>query len=454
MRHDDGVTRRPSGPDPDPRGGVRAVGAGVVGIGRRAAGRVKGAANADGADRSGLATLLGVHALQAAGDALVAVALASTAFFQVSADAARGKIALYLLLTLLPFSLLVPVAGPLLDKFPHGRRYVLAVTAGGRGLVAWTLAGSIAGLALYPQALAILVLARAYGVARSAAVVRVRPPALGLVASNARLNVAAVASGGLAAAVGFAIASTLGTAWVLRLATVLFLAAGVVALRLPDRVDDARVAVPAVRFSIVGAPPAIRRSLVATIALRADVGLLTLGLAVLFKSGDVSTLLVALVLGGAVGGGLIGTLLASRLPAERTARITAAALLAPAAVCPIAVITGSGLMMAFAVLSVGMGASLGKYALDAALQGHVSPTETGSAFAQSETGLQLGWALGGSLGLLLSLLDGTGLGYRGAVGAVFVVATLLPLVGLVVGRRWAGPVRRTHVVAPPKIIEG
>lgn len=443
MRHDVRVTQ--DGPLPDAedrRSGLRGAGAGALGLGRRAADRVKDAANADGADRSGLATLLGVHALQAAGDALVAVALASTAFFQVSADAARGKIALYLLLTLLPFSLLVPVAGPLLDRFPHGRRYVLAATAGGRGLVAWTLAGSMAGLALYPQALAILILARAYGVARSAAVVRVRPPALGLVASNARLNVASVAGGGTAAAVGFAIASTpLGTPWVLRLATVLFSAAGVLALRLPDHVDDARTSVPATRFSLAGAPAEIRRSLVATVALRADVGLLTLGLAVLFKSGGVSSVVVALVLGGAVGGGLTGTVLASRLPPKRTARITAAALLAPAAACPVAVVTGSGLIQALAVLSVGMGASLGKYALDAALQGHVSATETGSAFAQSETGLQLGWALGGGLGLLLSLLDATALGYRGAVGSVFVVATLLPLVGLAVARRWAGPPR-------------
>ncbi len=445
---------------PDLRAGVRAAGAGAFALSRRSvhglARRVKVAANADGADRSGLATLLGIHALQAAGDALVAVALASTAFFQVSADAARGKIALYLLLTLLPFSLLVPVAGPLLDKFPHGRRYVLALTAGGRGLVAWTLAGSIAGLALYPQALAILVLARAYGVARSAAVVRVRPPALGLVASNARLNVASVAGGGAAAAVGFLIATTLGTPWVLRLATFVFLAAAVVALRLPDRVDDARAAagVATEPFAMGSAPPAIRRSLVATIALRADVGLLTLGLAVLFKSGSASTLLVALVLGGAVGGGLIGTALASRLSPERTARITAGALLAPVLACPLAVVTGSAVMQALAVLSVGMGASLGKYALDAALQGHVSATQTGSAFARSETGLQLGWALGGSLGLLLSLLDGTALGYRGAVAAVFVVATVLPLVGLVAGRRWAGPVRRATAVPAPKVIEG
>ena len=406
---------------------------------RRAAKRVHLAANADGADRSGLAALLATHALQAAGDALVAVALATTTFFAVSAEAARGKIALYLLLTLLPFSLLVPVAGPLLDRFPHGRRNVLALACGGRGLIAWTLAGSLASLALYPQALGILVLARAYGVARSAAVVRVRPPALGLVASNARLNIAATASGGAAAGIGFVVSQTLGTSWVLRLAALLFLVAAATALRLPSRVDDAHDpnAPEPEAFSLRSAAAPIRRALVATVALRADVGLLTLGLAILLKANDVGTATVGLVLGGAVGGGLLGTLLAVRLPPARTARVTALALLAPVIACPVAVLTGAAALQGLAVASVGLGFSLGKYALDAALQAGVSPKQTGSAFAWSETSLQLGWALGGALGLGLSLFDGTGLGLAGAEAVVFSVATVVPLVGLVLSRRWA-----------------
>jgi len=151
----------------------------VGGAGRRVLARLRAAASADGAGQSGLAALLWTHALQAAGDALIAVALAGTVFFSVPLGQARSRVALYLVLTLLPFSLLVPVAGPLLDRFRHGRRTVLAVTSGARGLIAWSMAGALASLALYPQALAVLVLTRAYGVARNAAVVRVRPPASG-----------------------------------------------------------------------------------------------------------------------------------------------------------------------------------------------------------------------------------------------------------------------------------
>jgi MFS family permease len=407
-------------------------------VSRRLWRRLHAAAGADGADRSGLAALLWAHALQSAGDALVAVALASTAFFAVSASEARGKIALYLLLTLLPFSFLVPVAGPLLDRFPHGRRNVLALTTGGRGLVAWTLAGSLASLTLYPQALGILVLARAYGVARAAAVVRVRPPELGLVAANARLNVAGFASSGVAAAVGVVVADTLGGRWALRAAALLFLAAGVAALRLPAHVDDRRVARGATEpFVLAESPLAVRRPLVATASLRALSGMLTLGLAILLKAHHAAAVTVGLVLGAALVGSLLGTGLASRLSGRRTARLTAVFVLAPSAACLVAAVTGTTLLQALAVGLVGLGASLGKYALDAALQTQVPRTQTGAAFARSETVLQLGWALGGGLGLAASFADRTPLGGDGAMALVYALATVVAVVGLVVAARWS-----------------
>ncbi len=415
------------------------TGAAPVRFLRNVARRLHAAASADGAGRSGLAALLWTHALQSAGDALVAVALASTAFFAVSASEARGKIALYLLLTLLPFAFLVPVAGPLLDRFPHGRRNVLALTTGGRGLVAWTLAGSLGSMALYPQALAILALARAYGVARAAAVVRVRPPELGLVASNARLNVASFASSGIAAAIGVAVANTLGGSWTLRLATVLFLAAGVAALRLPSQVDDRKAAerVASEPFALREAPRAVRRALAATVSLRAVSGLLALGLAILLKAHHAGPTTVGLVLGAALAGSLLGTGLAGRLQAHHTARLTGIALLAPSLACLAAAVGGTTSLRALAVGSVGLGASLGKYALDAGIQTEVPATQIGSAFARSETLLQIGWAAGGGLGLAATLTDSTPWGAEGAIGFVFALATVLAVLGTVAAARWA-----------------
>ena len=44
------------------------------------------------------------HAAAAAGDAAVAISLAGSLFFDISPEAARGKVALYLLLTMAPFA--------------------------------------------------------------------------------------------------------------------------------------------------------------------------------------------------------------------------------------------------------------------------------------------------------------------------------------------------------------
>jgi hypothetical protein len=426
---------------------AKAVGRGTVKVSKKVARRVKDAANADGADRSGLAALIATHALSSAGDAMVAVALASTTFFAVSADQARGKIALYLLLTLLPFTLLIPVAGPLLDRFPHGRRNVIAITAAGRGLMAWVLAGSLSSIGLYPQALAILVLQRAYTVARAAAVIRVRPPSLGLVAANARMNIASLVGSGVAAAVGFSIAKTVGTSWDLRLAALVFLAAAAAALRLPSHIDDAQAKEPAKRrkFLIADAAHQLRRPLVATITMRGLTGMCTLGLAILLKANGTSVVTAGFILGSGVVGGLIGTGIASRLPNALVAKITNIVVLIPLAAGLAAAVLGTSFFQALAVGSVGLGASLAKYGLDATLQEKVDASQTGSAFAKSETFLQLAWAAGGGLGLLLSLFDSTGVGYAGALRAIFITVSVLAAAGLVFTARWKSLARVADV---------
>ena len=120
--------------------------------------------------------LLDLHAASCAGDTLITIGLAGTIFFTVPLGEARGRVALYLLVTMVPFALLAPVVGPLLDRFRHGRRYALAATMLGRALLAWMIADNIVGFGLYPAAFGVLALSRAYGVARSAAVPRLLPP--------------------------------------------------------------------------------------------------------------------------------------------------------------------------------------------------------------------------------------------------------------------------------------
>ena len=396
----------------------------MAGASRAVVRRLRAAALADGADSSGLSALLWMHALQAAGDALIAVALAGTVFFSVPLGQARTRVALYLVLTLLPFSLLVPVAGPLLDRFRHGRRTVLAATTGGRGLVAWTMAGTLTSLTLYPKALVVLVLARAYGVARNAAVVRVRPPALGLVAANARLNIAATTAGATAAGLGVGVARTLGSDSMLRLASLVLLAGAIVALRLPGHVDEARDGeqVAGGVYRLRAAPDVIRRPLWTTVALRVVAGLLMVFLAFDLRSRGAPGAVVALVLGAAVAGQLLGTLLASRISARAAASLTgSAALAAPTGCCLLAVLFPSAGTAALAVGTIGLAGSLAKYSLDAALQTHVPARRTSGAFAKSETALQLAFAFGGGLGVALPMVTGLGFGLAAGVPALAAV---------------------------------
>src|SRR5699024_5359927 len=80
------------------------------------------AAKADGADRSGLTSLTYAVMLNYASDAAMAVALANTLFFAATTGESRGRVALYLVITLAPFALVAPVIGPTLDKIQRGRR--------------------------------------------------------------------------------------------------------------------------------------------------------------------------------------------------------------------------------------------------------------------------------------------------------------------------------------------
>jgi len=398
---------------------------------RGAVGRLRRAARADGAGESGLSALLELHVLHAAGDALVAVALAGTLFFSVPIGEARGRVALYLLLTLLPFAFLVPVAGPLLDRFRHGRRNVLAFATGGRGLLTWVMAGMVAGLELYPLALGVLVLSRAYGVARSAALPRVKPPGLGLVSVSARMNIAATGGTAVAGAIGVLLSVAIGSSAVLYVASVVLVVAGVRALRLPDQVDEARPETPdrGGRLRLREMPPQVRAPLAATAGVRGLAGLLTLFLAFFLRAEHASKPELAAILGSAAVGSLLGTVTAARIPALSPRRLPYFAAGFAALVCSIAALFPSPVLIALATGATGLGGALAKFGLDATVQSTVDPAAVSGMFARSETVLQLAWVAGAGTALLLPSHSSLGL----AAGAVVVLG------GLVAARHVSSP---------------
>ncbi len=211
--------------------------AGATGA-RRTGGLVHRVTGAQGAGRTGLSTLIELTAAGGAADAFVAVSLAGTIFFSTSLDQARGRVVLFLLVTMAPFAVLAPFIGPALDRMQQGRRYVLAGTLLARGLLCWGMSAAIdSPVTLLPAAFGILVLQKAYGVARASVTPRLLPAEITLVTANARSQLITLSTSMLGGAIAAGIQVTAGAAWVLRAGTLIYLAAMFLALRLPEQVD-------------------------------------------------------------------------------------------------------------------------------------------------------------------------------------------------------------------------
>src|SRR5690349_10540633 len=205
---------------------------------RRTGGLVHRVTGASGAGRTGLSTLIELTAAGGASDAFVAVSLAGTIFFSTSVDQARGRVVLFLLVTMAPFAVLAPFIGPALDRMQQGRKYLLAGTLLARGLLCWGMSAAInSPVTLLPAAFGILVLQKSYGVVRASVTPRLLPAEITLVTATARSQLITLIASLLAGAVAAGIQPTAGPAWVLRAGTLIYLAAMFLALRLPDQVD-------------------------------------------------------------------------------------------------------------------------------------------------------------------------------------------------------------------------
>jgi MFS family permease len=412
---------------------ARMTRSGAMGTARR----VRQVTHAKGAGESGLGRLIELHAVQTFGDAMVTVALANTLFFSVPTGEARGRVALYLLITMAPFALMAPVIGPLLDRFRHGRRFAIAATMLARCFATWVLAGAVVGneLSLYPAAFACLVASKAYGVSRSATVPRLVPEGDTLVSVNARISLAGIVAGALGA--GFAaLLSMIGAPWALRGAFAVFLVAMVLALRLPSRVDSTVGETPTT-LSLDDTGPIVRETSVGTAvvialrangALRAFSGFLLLFLAFLLREKPIGGLddTVALALVAACAG--IGSTTGTTIGARMRARAPELVIVVVLTIVTVAAAAGAfvyGVVTVLAVaLAAGLAQSLGKLSLDAIVQRDVPEAVRTSAFARSETLLQLSWVVGGGIGIALPLNGRLGLGLAAAGLVTMLVITL------------------------------
>ena len=113
--------------------------------------------------------------------------------------------------------------------------------------------------------------------------------------------------------------------------------------------------------------------------------------------------LVGLIVGAAGAGNALGILLASWLKRINPALTVVLALVAVAAVTAVAMVFYGVLPLILLGLTAGLAQSLAKFCLDATIQRDVPTRVQASAFARSDTTLQLAWVIGGFVGIALPL---------------------------------------------------
>ena len=381
----------------------------------------------EGPGPSAFSRLAITHALSAAGDSLVAIALAGSLFFDISPGAARGRVALSLVLTMAPFAVVAPLLGPAIDRSRRGRKTMVTVACVGRAVAVLSMARVIDGLLLFPAAFTTLVLSKGYAVARSSLVPSAVDSDHELVEANAKLAIGSGLAGFLAAVPGVALLRLADARWTLWLAAAVFIAAAVASVRIIERprVDEPGAVAPGHERD---ATLSILAAAVGMAVLRAVVGFLTFLVAFGFRRSDAPSWWFGVVLAASVMGSLVAGVLAPRLRARVSEETALAGALGFVGAVAFAVALADGRLWAAPIaLAVGLGAGVAKLAFDSLVQRDAPDAVRGRSFARFESGFQLVWVVGALLPVAVAtpLRQGfvaIGLATITALGA-YVVAT-------------------------------
>ncbi|MBV8786110.1 MAG: MFS transporter [Mycobacterium sp.] len=439
----DGATP-PRGSDPGERITVtRAAAQRSREMGSRMYWMVQRAATADGADKSGLTALTWPVVANFAVDAAMAVALANTLFFAAASGESKGRVALYLLITIAPFAVIAPLIGPALDRLQHGRRVALATSFGLRTLLALLLimnydgaTGSYPSMVLYPCALAMMVFSKSFSVLRSAVTPRVMPPSIDLVRVNARLTMfgllgGTIAGGAIAGGVEFLCNHLFKMPGALFVVIAVTVAGAMLSMRIPRWVEVTAGEVPATLSYRHDSEPQRRswpeevkkvpkkaaatlrqplgRNIITSLwgncTIKVMVGFLFLYPAFVAKAHQASgwaQIAFLGVIGAAAGiGNFAGNFTSARLKLGRPAALVVRCTLAVSAVAFAAAVAGNLMVAVIATLVTSGASAIAKASLDASLQHDLPEESRASGFGRSESTLQLAWVLGGALGVLV-----------------------------------------------------
>ncbi len=422
------------------RRGPRSTAARSREMGSRMYDMVQRAAKADGADKSGLTALTWPVVANFAVDSAMAVALANTLFFAAATGESKGRVALYLLITIAPFAVIAPLIGPALDRIQHGRRAALAASFLLRTALAVVLimnydgaTGGYPSWVLYPCALGMMVLSKSFTVLRSAVTPRVMPPTIDLVRMNSRLTMfgligGTIVGGGVAAGIEYALSTLFGLPGALFVVVFVTIAGASLAMRIPRWVEVTEGEIPTTLSyhggtesgdwswldeeptEVIESPrQPLGRNIITALwgncTIKAMVGFLFLYPAFVAKSQDASgwvQLGILGMIGLAAGiGNFAGNFAAARSQLGRPSVLVVRAAIAVTTAALAAAVAGNLIAAAAAALVTSGASAIAKASLDASLQDDLPEESRASAFGRSESALQLAWVLGGALGVLV-----------------------------------------------------
>jgi hypothetical protein len=401
-----------------------------------------------------------VHVIMMAGDTLVTVSLAGSLFFSVSPTEAKGRVLAYLLLTIAPFAVVSPLLGPLIDRSANGRRVLVALSAGARVLLCWSMSQHLNSLWLYPEAFLVLVSSKLYVVTRGALVPEMartdqfRESAAkvglagwpahgneeekGFAGFNAQLTLLGTIAGLLAGSIGAGVLKGVGAPSVLVVAGCVYLGATVASMRLQRPAQ-------LVRDEVAGLTQAERDlnelnpmgnvevawGLGASALMRFTVGFATFLLAFGLRREHAGLGWFALALALSAFGSLIGLGIVTRVRnAVPESTLLTVALLATALGAGVAATHPTLVAQVILAGWLGLCAAVVQPSFDAITQRHVAPGAQGRTFARFAVRQQLLWVVGAVLPVAITMRFAFGDG---------LLAALMLAGGLVygVGRRFA-----------------
>lgn len=347
------------------------------------------------------------------------IALADSLFLSVSPDAARGKVILFLAVSMAPFIVVAPLVGPLIDRIKGGQRMVVILVGVLRALVLVGMTQVLDDFALFPLAFSALILAKTYAISKSAIVPTLVDDDEQLVGVNSKLGQIAGITG-FVVAVPAGILQLIDARLCLGLGVLAFLFASVNAYRLPKTVIAAQ---PAEKLEIEELhSPEVLRAAVAMRILRGTVGFNFFHLAFWLRNETAGTLWFGLAISlsglATLGANFTGPHLRRKMKEKW---MIAGSLIFVGVVGIIAAFSGrivAGIVLASAVNAA---AAIGRLAFESVVQSGAPDANRGRAFSTFETHNQIAWVAGGLIPVIFSPAGWFGfacMGCFGVAGAV------------------------------------